>query len=257
MAANPIKAALKKRPVLLNGWISLGSPLVVEMLGGTGWDLVTIDLQHGIGGDAEMNACLTAARAAGLPALVRVAHNEVGRITRVLDAGADGVICPMINNRKEAEALVLAAKYPPVGGRSFGAYRAGFLTGGDYFAEANGATICCAQIETAEAMENLDAILSTPGIDMILVGPFDLSISLSGGKMPDTGSPASAKAHDRILERCRHHKVIPAMYCAGPDAAAPLIAKGWQMVTLGCDAEWLLEGAGRMLAGLKHKLAKS
>lgn len=256
MAANPIRAALKKRPALLMAWTTLGSPLVVEMLGGTGWDLVTVDLQHGVGGDAEMNACLTAARAAGLPAMVRVAHNEVGRITRVLDAGAAGVICPMINTRAEAEALVAAAKYPPLGGRSYGAYRAAVLTSGDYFAQANNATICCAQIETAEAMGNLDAILSTPGIDMILVGPFDLSISLSGGKTPDTRLPAVLKALDRILERCRHHKVIPAVFTGGPDYAAEQIAKGWQMVALGTDAEWLADGAARMVSGLAVALAK-
>lgn len=243
MTSDPVRAALAKKPTLLNAWITLGLPLAIEMVGAAGWDLATIDQQHGLGGPDRLVDCLVGARSAGLPALVRVAVNDPGLIGRALDAGASGIICPMVNTVADAQRLVDAAKYPPLGARSWGPYRARATGKGDYFAEANRTTLACAQIETAEALDNLDAILAVEGIDMVYVGPNDLTISLTGGQSRDIAGEVTSRAISRILDGCRRHEVIAGIYANDLDFAMPLIAAGWQVVTIGSDAQWLSEGA--------------
>lgn len=227
---------------LFNAWATLGAPFAIELAADAGADIVTIDQQHGIGDNTELLACLTAARAAGVPALVRVASNDTGLIGRALDAGAQGVICPMVNNAADAAALVAAVKYPPLGARSTGPFRARFLLP-DYFQHANGWTITCAQIETRESIDNLDAILATPGIDMICAGPNDLAISLSGGRHADIRAGAVVDALDLTLEKCREHGVIAGIFANDTEYAKPLLAKGWQVVAVATDARWLANGA--------------
>jgi 4-hydroxy-2-oxoheptanedioate aldolase len=251
MAGDRIRDGLQSRPTLLNAWMTIGAALTAEIAGRAGFDLVTVDQQHGIGGYPELLASLMAARAAGLPALVRVATNDTGLIGRALDLGAQGVICPMINTASDARRLVEAVKYPPVGARSAGPVRASLVVEGDYIAGANAWTIACAQIETAEAMDNLDAILGTPGIDMVYVGPNDLTISLSNGKSRDINGETTTKAIDRILAGCRKHGVIAGIYCNDEAFAKPLIAKGWQVVTVGSDGRWVSSCASAVVALLQ------
>lgn len=240
--ADAIRGALAAGKALFNAWSTLGVPFAVELAADAGADLVTIDQQHGIGGNAELLACLTAARAAGVPALVRVAANDTGEIGRALDAGAQGVICPMVNNAADARALADAVKYPPLGRRSTGPYRARLLLL-DYFHNANDWTIACAQVETREAMDNIDAILTTPGIDMICVGPNDLAISLSDGRHADIRTPEVMAALEVVLAKCREYGVIAGIFANDAEYARPLIAKGWQAVAVSVDARWLANGA--------------
>ncbi|MBI4723757.1 MAG: 2,4-dihydroxyhept-2-ene-1,7-dioic acid aldolase, partial [Rhodomicrobium sp.] len=194
------RALLSTHKPVLNAWLGLGSPLGVEIVAEAGWHAVMIDQQHGAGGQAELAGCLTAARAAGVPAMVRVAQLDYGLIGRALDAGAQGVMVPMVETPEEAARLVHAVKYPPLGGRSIGPYRARLLIEGDYFSAANGWTIACGQIETARALENIDAISATDGLDMICVGPNDLAISMSRGQDRDIRSPAMLGAIEHIRE---------------------------------------------------------
>lgn len=237
-----MRAALAAGKPLFNAWSTLGAPFAVELAADAGADVVTIDQQHGIGGNVELVACLTAARAAGVPALVRVAANDFGLIGRALDAGAQGVICPLVNNAANAHALASAVKYPPVGSRSIGAYRAKLLLP-DYFVNANTWTIACAQVETREAVDNLDAILTTPGIDMVCAGPNDLAISLSGGRHADIRAAEVLAALDVTLEKCRKHGVIAGIFANDAEYAKALVAKGWQVVAVSVDARWLANGA--------------
>lgn len=241
--SNPLRELLGTRKALISSWVTLGSPLAVEICAVAGFDLVTIDMQHGVGGNAELHACLTAARAAGVPSLVRTAQAGMAHLSRPLDAGASGIVCPMVNSPADARAVVECAKYPPLGSRSFGPYRAAYLGPGDYFSSANASTICGAQIETAEAMTHLDAILAVEGLDLVLVGPFDLSISLGNGRQPDTRRPDVIAALGRILEACRRHGVIAGIYCGSPDYANDRIAEGWELIALSSDAELLETGA--------------
>jgi 4-hydroxy-2-oxoheptanedioate aldolase len=240
--SDPLRAKLALGRPLFNAWLSLGSAFAVEIVAESGCDLITIDQQHGIGGNAEMIAALTAARGAAVPALVRVASNDTGLIGRALDAGAQGVICPMINSAEDAGRLVDAVKYPPLGSRSWGPYRAR-LGLGDYFRDANGWTVACGQIETKAALDNLDAILSTPGLDMICAGPNDLAITLSGGQHADIRAAEVVAALDHLLAKCKQHGIAAMIFANDADYAKPLIAKGWQMVAIANDVRWIAAAA--------------
>lgn len=242
MPSDPFRTARDEKRVAALAWMSIASPLVVEIAGQAGFDAVLIDQQHGVAGKREMLSCLTAARAAGLSALVRVAMNDGALIGQALDGGAQGVVCPMVNSAADAARLVSAVKYPPLGKRSYGPYAGKFLFEGDYFKQAGDWTIACAQIETAEAMAALDEILATDGLDMILVGPNDLAISLSDGQSRDINAPAVVEALDLILARCRAHNVVASVFANSADYAKPLLTKGWDVVTVGTDASVLAAG---------------
>lgn len=238
----PIRERLAAGKPLFNGWMTLGTPFTAEIMADAGADLITVDQQHGIGGNAELVACLTAARAGGVPALVRVMENDFGLIGRALDAGAAGVICPMINNAADARALVQAVKYPPLGGRSCGPYRArvGFP---DYVKCGNDWTVACGQIETKAALSELDAILSTPGFDMICAGPNDLALTLSNGAHANIRAPEVLDALDHLHAKCREHNVITAIFANDADYARLMVGKGWQIVAISNDVGWVTASA--------------
>jgi 4-hydroxy-2-oxoheptanedioate aldolase len=238
----PIRAKIAGGRPLFNAWLTLGSPFAVELAAEAGCDLVTVDQQHGIGGHAEMLSCLMAATAGGVPALVRVAANDSGLIGRALDAGAHGVICPMINSADNAWQLVSSVKFPPLGRRSLGPFRAR-LAMPDYFRAANAWTIACAQIETKTAIANLDRILATPGLDMVCAGPNDLALTLSDGAHNDIRAPEVIEALALLLAKCKENSVISAIFANDADYAKSMIAKGWQVVAIGTEARWLSEGA--------------
>lgn len=241
-SADPIRHKLQEGRALFNGWLSLGVPFAVELAAEAGADLVTIDLQHGMGGHTEMLGCLTAASAAGIPALVRVAANDFGLIGRALDAGAQGVICPMIDTAEDAQAFVTAVKYPPFGRRSLGPYRARLAMPG-YLGVANDWTIACGQIETKTGLDNLEAILATPGLDMVCAGPNDLALTLSEGTHSDIRAPEVLVALDWLLAKCLENGVIAAIYANDAEYATAMLERGWQIVAIASDARWLSDGA--------------
>lgn len=241
------RASLAAHKPLYSAWLGLGSPLAVEIAGEAGWHAVMIDQQHGAGGPAELGACLTAAKAAGVPAMVRVASLDFGLIGRALDAGAQGIMVPMLETAEDAARLVRAVKYPPLGHRSFGPYRAKFLIEDDYFAAANGWTVACGQIETAEALENIDAICATPGLDMICLGPNDLAIALSHGQDRSIGSPQMLAAIERVRAAAAARGVVTGIFANDQDFASQMAAAGWQAISIGSDTGWLASMARQML----------
>jgi 4-hydroxy-2-oxoheptanedioate aldolase len=226
---------------LLNAWLTLNSPFVIELIGEAGWDCITIDQQHGLGGNEELVACLTAARACGMPAIVRVAENDPGLIGRALDAGAQGIMCPLINNVEDAESFVKSVKFPPRGLRSWGPYRARLAHEGDYFTTANDWTIACPQIETKGALEQLDDILSLEGVDMVCLGPNDLSVGLTGRL--DINASEVKDAMKLVLRKCREKKVIALVFANDVAFARPRIQEGWDVVAVGTDAGWFANAA--------------
>lgn len=234
---------------LFMAWVTLGVPYVVEQMAEAGYDAVLIDRQHGIGGHTEMVNCLTAARAAGLPSVVRPVTSDPGLIGQALDAGAQGVVAPLIESAAGAEAVVRAVKYPPRGQRSWGPYRGKYMLEGDHFAKANGWTIACVQIETRGAMDTLDEILSVDGLDMVLVGPNDLAMALTGKR--DIHAPEVIGAIDRVLKKAREHSVLAAIFANDAAYAKPLVAAGWDIVTIGTDMGLMLGGAREALAAAK------
>ncbi len=253
MQADPIRNALKSGRAVSNVWMMLGSGLALELAAKAGWDTVTIDLQHGQGGFRDMVAMITAANAASIPALVRIPHNEPGLIHRALDAGAQGVIAPMINTREDALNFASAGKYPPVGERSWGPVRARLVTDDDYSSYANDWTFCCVQIETQQALQNIDEIMGVDGVDCVLVGPNDLCLSLTRGKKLDIRDASVLEALDLIVEKAREHKVAAWCFANDTDYARMVIEKGFQIVTAGSDVGFISAGAE---ANLKEVFGK-
>jgi 4-hydroxy-2-oxoheptanedioate aldolase len=241
------RALLASQRPAYSAWLGLGSALAVEIAADAGWHAVMIDQQHGAGGDAELQSCLTAAKAAGVPAMVRVAELDFGLIGRALDAGAQGIMAPMMDTAEDAARLVQAVKFPPLGRRSHGPYRAKFLVDGDYFSAANGWTVACGQIETAEALENVEAICATVGLDMICLGPNDLAISLSGGQDRNIKSPEMLDAIERVRAAAASRGVVTGIFANDADFARQMARTGWQVISIGTDAGWLAAMARQML----------
>ncbi len=239
----------------LNGWCSIGSPFVAEIMAAQGFDSLTVDMQHGALDYSHALPMLQAIRGFGTVPLVRVPWLEAGAIMKALDAGAYGIICPMINTAEEAAEFVSYLRYPPLGQRSFGPTRAAFVSGPNYAAEANGEVLAFAMVETATAMENLEAICATPGLDGIYVGPADLSLSLSAGRLApgmDREEPEMIAAFHRILAACKANGLRAALHCGTPDYALRAIGWGFDMTTVGGDTRFLAAAAGASVARFRE-----
>lgn len=237
------------------GWCALPAPIVAESIAREGFVAVTIDQQHGLWDTAATVAGIAAIRAGGGAPIVRVPLGAFATASRALDFGAEGVIAPMINNAADAKAFVSATKYPPLGERSWGPTRAMTLTGiadpKQYLRDANAATVTLAMIETREAMENLDAIAATPGIDILFVGPSDLSIALTGGAELDPHSGAVETALDQIVAAARKAGKIAGLYCANAERAVAYAKRGIRFLAVGSDLAFLRAGTAAQIKVLK------
>jgi 4-hydroxy-2-oxoheptanedioate aldolase len=216
-----------------------------------GYDSLTVDLQHGVIDYAQAVAMFQAMRASGVVPLARVPWLDPGAIMKVLDAGAYGVICPMVNSGEEAARLVSYTRYPPKGTRSFGPTRANLSTGGDYYDSANDEELAFAMIETAEAMARLEEIVATPGLDGVYVGPADLTLGLTGGRLApgmDREEPEMVAAIVRIADAAKAAGIRAGLHCGTPEYAARAVGWGFDLVTIGNDVRLLAEGAGANVA---------
>lgn len=256
MIKNGLKTLWEQGKPALNGWLSIASPFSAEIMAAQGYDSVTVDIQHGIVDYSAAVTMFQAMRASGVVPMVRVPWLDAGAIMKVLDAGAYGVICPMINNRQEAERLVSYVRYPPHGTRSFGPTRANFSTGGNYAAEANEQIICLAMIETAAAMENLEEIVSTPGLDGVYIGPADLTLGVTNGRLApgfDREEPEMIDAIRTILAVSKAAGIRASLHCGSPEYAARVIGWGFDLVTISNDVR-LLAGAASASVSETRKL---
>ena len=209
------------------------------------WDWLLVDSEHGPIGVETMSQMVGAIADAGRVPVVRVAHGDVENIKRALDAGALAIVAPMINSAEQAEAVVAAAKFPPLGQRSFGSAWAGLSLGlsmPEYRREANAQTLIFVQIESRAALENLEAILSVPGIDGVFVGPVDLGISLGLDPDPESPHPLAREAIGEILRTAQAHQLPAGIYCSSGEAAAERIRQGFLMVNVASDVGALLRG---------------
>jgi 4-hydroxy-2-oxoheptanedioate aldolase len=187
--------------------------------------------------------------------IVRVPWLEPGILMKTLDAGAYGVICPMVNTREDAQKLVAYTHYAPRGTRSFGPVRALLYGGSDYPQHANDTIVTFAMIETAQALDNLDDILSVEGLDAVYIGPSDLSLSLGCKPTFDDVDPIAAQAIDHILERARAHGLAAGIHNGTPEAALARIDKGFQFVTVSSDARLMAAGAQQVIARMRGEPA--
>jgi 4-hydroxy-2-oxoheptanedioate aldolase len=228
-----------------NCWIFSDSLHVVEALAHQGWDSLTIDMQHGLIGLTEMHAMLAAISGTGTVPLVRVPWNEPGVIMKALDAGAFGIVCPMVNSRDDCERFVGGCRYAPAGYRSVGPNRA-LYAGADYLTRANETVLTFAMIETAEAMRNLDAICDTPGLDGVLVGPSDLALSLGREPRANTDDAVTLEAIDAVLAAARARGLRTAIYNSTVDYARRMADRGFDLVTVTSDMGLLRAGADQV-----------
>ncbi|WP_433871601.1 HpcH/HpaI aldolase family protein [Saccharopolyspora sp. CA-218241] len=220
----------------IGGWCSLPSAFSAELMGRSGFDWVCVDTQHGLIGYDQLVPMLQALAATGTPALVRVPWNQPDHIMKALDAGAQGIIVPMVNDAEDARRAVRAAKYPPLGTRSWGPIRAA-LDVPDYSpARGDERTVLAAMIETPDGVANRDAILATPGIDACYVGPSDLALGHGMTPTLDVVDGAHAELVGAILESCREHGVLPGIHCDGVEGARRWREAGFRMTTLASDA---------------------
>lgn len=246
MFRNPLRTLWESGGGAVNGWLSIGSPFVAEIMAAQGYDSLTIDLQHGALDYRDALGMFQAMRASGVAPLARVAWLDPGAIMKALDAGAYGIICPMVSTAEQAAAFVAAMRYPPEGTRSYGPTRVSFAAPG-YYAAANGQVVALAMIETAEAVENLAAILATPGLDGVYVGPADLTLGVTGGRLApgfDRTEPEMDAVIGQVLAAAKAAGRRAGIHCGGPDYAAAALARGFDLVTVSNDVRLLAGAAG-------------
>jgi 4-hydroxy-2-oxoheptanedioate aldolase len=256
MRKNKVKDIWAAGGEVVTGWLGIPSSISAELMAQQGWDALTIDLQHGATDYVDAVPMLQAISTTDTTPMVRVPWNDPAIIGKVLDAGAYGVICPMVNSAEEADAFVKACRYFPKGGRSVGPLRASLYAGADYFQHANDTIITMAMIETQEAMDNLDAILSTPGLDSIYVGPADLGLSLVGIPAADPTHETTRAAIRTIAEACKRHKVAAGIHCYAPLYAKEMISWGYNFVTLASDNALLANMAKATVAAMREGAAE-
>lgn len=255
MAAKNLKEIWAAGEAVINSWLAIPNSFSAEIMAHQGFDSLTIDLQHGLIDYPSMVLMLQAISTTNTPSVVRVPWLEPGSLMKVLDAGASGVICPMVNTRVDAQRFVEYTNYAPAGCRSYGPVRALLTHGEDYWTHANNTIVRFAMIESAQALDNLDDILSVEGLDAIYVGPSDLSLSLGAKPGFDDVAPHVAEAIDYIVERARAHNVIAGIHNGTPEVASARIAKGYQFVTVGSDARFMAAAAKHALSFFRSESA--
>lgn len=251
MRENTVRSIWAKGGAVVNGWLGIPSAVSAENMAQAGWDSLTVDLQHGLVDYQAAVGMFQAITTTPTIPLARVPWNEPGIIMKLLDAGAYGIVCPMINSRAECEQFVASCRYSPVGFRSVGPVRATWYGGSDYLKKANETVLTFAMIETAKAMDNLDAIISTPGLDAVYVGPADLGLSLGGEPRGDQTDPKVVAAIDAILASCKKHGVRAGIHCGSTDYAKMVIAKGYQFTTILADNALLNNAAKAVVTAMK------
>ena len=255
MRRNRVKQMYRQGETILNGWLSIPSSFSAEIMANQGFDSLTIDMQHGIIDYQIAVTMLQAISTTTTTPIMRVPWNEPSVIMKALDAGAYGIICPMVNTAEEARRLVHACRYPPVGGRSWGPSRAILYGGPDYGAYANDEILVLPMIETAEGLSNLDEILSVQGIDGVYVGPSDLAFSHGGKAMIDQTEAGAVEVQHRIARACRERSLLAAIHNGTATYAATMIAAGYDLVTVGSDVRFISSQATSELRYLRDRTA--
>ena len=237
----------------VGGWCVIPSPFAAELMGRAGFDWVCIDMQHGLVGYDALVPMLQALELTGTPAFVRVPWNQPDHVMKALDAGANGVVVPMVNSVEDARAAVGACRYPPAGYRSWGPIRAAFAKDGFDPAWGNQDVFCAVMIETAQALDRVDEILSVPGIDAVYVGPNDLAVS---NGLPPDGNVTLAEHAElvlRVRDACARHGVVAGIHCGSVEAARRWRDEGFRMLNVNSDAVFLRTNAQAVLRGLGEK----
>ena len=254
MRKNKLKEIIKNGKAVINGWLQIPNSFSAEVMAKQGWDSLTIDMQHGVVDYPNALQMLQAISTTDTVPMARVNWNEPGQIMKILDAGSYGVICPMVSNKDQAEKFVQACMYPPAGYRSFGPIRGMLYGGSDYGDYANDELLKIAMIETKEALDNLDAIMTTPGVDGIYIGPADLSLAIN--EKPSFDKSENDPVYSvimKILEHAKKNNIFAGIHNMTPEYAQKMIEKGFQLVTVGSEQRFMTAGAKDAVEKLKGK----
>lgn len=251
MRENRIRTIWANGGAVVNGWLAIANTFAAETMAHQGWDSLTIDLQHGVVDYQAAVSMMAAIATTQTVPVIRVPWLEPGILMKSLDAGAYGVICPMINTREEAQKLVAWTHYAPQGTRSFGPVRALLYGGADYPEHANKTIVTFAMIETRQALDNLDSILSVEGLDSIYIGPSDLSLALGCRPAFENCDPPVEQAIAHILDRANAHHLKAAIHCGTPEGALQRIGMGFKFVTVSSDARLMAAGAQQVMAKMR------
>lgn len=243
MKNNVLKSTWQEGRATINGWLHIPSTWSTEIMARAGFDSLTVDMQHGLMGLDSAIHMLQAISVTDTVPLARSTWNEPGIIGRLLDAGAMGIICPMVNNRAECEQFVGACRYHPDGYRSLGPTRARVVYGADYASHANHEVLALAMIETKEALDNIDEIASVPSLNGFYIGPGDLRLSLMGAGGMDNEDAEFLAALDTIIAAAKRHDIITGIHCNSAAYAQKMIERGIEMVTLQTDSGLLTSAA--------------
>ena len=252
MRKNKLKEIFKSGKSAINGWLQIPNSFTAELMAKQNWDSLTLDMQHGVIDYQNAVAMLQAISSTNVVPMARVNWNEPGQIMKILDAGAYGIICPMVSNKKEAEKFVKACIYPPNGYRSYGPIRGLIYGGPDYAEKANDEILKFAMIETKESLENLDEIMKTPGLDGVYIGPADLSLAI--GEKPSFDKPEGDPVYKvimEILDHAKKNKLVAGIQNGQPEYAEKMINKGFQLVTIGSDQRYMTAASKTALGKLK------
>jgi 4-hydroxy-2-oxoheptanedioate aldolase len=233
-------------------WVGTPGAQLAGQVARVGFDAVALDLQHSTIDMGEAAQMVAAINAVGVPAILRVRWNDPGIVNSALDMGAACVIAPMTNTVAQVQALVKAAKYPPVGQRSWGGYtmlQSAGVTAGEYLQQANHETLVMAMIETQEALDNLDAIAAVQGLDGLFVGPSDLSIALSNGAKIDRLGEATLNAMKKVVAACKKNGLVAAAFAGNVEAVKAYSEIGFTFMAGPTDTDMMRTGAEMFLKG--------
>ncbi|MCY4466979.1 MAG: aldolase/citrate lyase family protein [Chloroflexi bacterium] len=234
----------------LNGWLHIPSAWSAEIMANQDWDSLVIDMQHGMMGMETAIIMLQAISTTDTVPMARVNWNTPGDIMRLLDAGAYGIVCPMIETRQQCEDFVGACRFPPLGYRSLGPTRARIYAGEDYAEQSDDTVLTFAMVETQLGFDNRDEIMAVPGLDAVFVGIGDLRLSMTGRAGFDRDAVVDA-ALDAILESARQHDVKAGIFCASTDHAIEMIGRGYDFITVMTETAIMSSAAERIIGAVR------
>ena len=247
-ASQGLRAHLRSTRPSLGGWAVLREPRTAHAMAAAGLDWVGIDQQHGWNAGHDCTDLVAAVRAGGAHALVRVGWNRPEEIGRVLDAGADGVIVPMVESAEEARAAVAAARYAPEGRRSWGATRTPYTSSPPDPAAVNASTACLVMVESPAALDRVGEIAAVAGIDGVFLGPFDLSLALGVPLEQLLADRGEGSALRRVVAACAENGIVAAAYGGTPARAQLLGEHGFTVLAVGADDALFADASAALVA---------
>lgn len=255
--ANPVREVWSEGRTAFGLWSAIPSSFSVELVASAGFDYVCVDQQHGLVDYASMVPMLQAIGAAGAAPVTRVLSNDPFRIMKALDAGALGVIVPLVNNADEAERAVAACRYPPHGDRSYGPIRAATVIGSRDPEDLAGEVLCIVMVETRKGLEKVEEIAAVPGLDGIYVGPADLALSLGLPPTTTVTEPEHVKAVSQVKEACQRRGIAAGIQASSGECARKYAEAGFDMVTVATDAALLRDAARREMIAARGEYAEA